>query len=155
MKAFIFLLPFIALGACASIPMNASFRAADEVKLESGTLVVLETGESIDIAALIAAEGKAPASVVVHKAHGTYVLAANGFKNAYLLWPKSGDEASLSSVELKGAENGGATEVAIRPALAAACSVLSYKAGVVEKKLYITTSGGLEPECDVKAGESK
>ncbi len=108
---------------------------------ESGNMVTLATGETVDISNILANEGSKRADkLLVHKVEGVYVLIADGWKNVYTMFPK-GEMADVDFVPLVGAANG-ASETKLRPGVASRCTLLTYKnAQGQEHKLYIGAEG--------------
>ena len=108
--------------------MRATYRMADEAPLVDGGTVVLDTGETIDLSAILAVEGTRPETVLVHRIGGRYLIAARGFLRAYLLEGGRARDIPLGAA---------AREVAIKTPLASSCAKVSYD----DKALFIGQSG--------------
>jgi hypothetical protein len=108
--------------------MRATYRAVDEAPLAEGTIVVLETGETMDLAQILAIEQMRPQKVLVHKIGGRYVIAADGFANAYLV-----EQGRATKIPLGGRASG----VTIKTAIASPCATLREG----DRTLFIGTSG--------------
>jgi len=137
------------LTACAAftIPVRQTYQAVDEVPVtEKAGWVSLDTGESFDVTAILAAESKRPTQLLVQRVDGIYYMVGEGFKNLYLI-EGSGESAGVNFIPLNGAPNG-VEQPKLRPGVAQKCTVLAYKAAQgAEKKLYIG-SGGKTSETD-------
>lgn len=109
--------------------MTATYRAPDTVPLGDGPLIVLETGETFDIAAILAKEETRPKQVLVHRIGGRYLLVADGFRNAYLV-----DGVKNPIIPL----DAPAANVAIKTKVTSHCAAVSYDGPRV---LFVADSG--------------
>lgn len=128
--------------AAVTVPWKGSYRAVDETPLTEGTLVALDTGETFDLNEIMKLEGnKRPDKVLVLKTHGVYAVAADGWKNLWLMQHNAKDEADGDNVQLEvGPE--GATETKFRAGVASLCGTLLYKGtGGADKKVFIGRKG--------------
>lgn len=127
--------------AAVTVPFKGSYRAVDETPLTEGTIVALDTGETVDLNEILKLEGnKRPEKILVLKTHGLYAVVADGFKHLYLLEHNSKDEADGDAVDLEVAPEG-ATETKFRAGVASLCGTLTYKGLGGEKKVYIGRKG--------------
>jgi len=138
----------LALGAAGCAPtlrFNQSFLVADDMKIsEKGYGSLRSTGESFDLSAIRAAEGRAD-RVTVLKVHGTYFLVGEGFKNLWRLWPGGTDEVHYKAVGDVKAPSNGFSGVALEPA--GKCARFTFNKSGSPVQWFVTASG----DADAKA----
>jgi hypothetical protein len=129
---------------CAHSSLTAKFRetysAPDEVVLAEGSVVTLETGETLELNGILERESGRPAKVLIHKTHGVYLLVAEGFQNAYLLHPREDDLADVEIVKLE-VDHAGAQGLTVQPGIASRCSSVSYRGSNLDRRLFVGGGG--------------
>ncbi len=126
------------LACCAAtttiaVPMSATYRKPDAATLADGSTIVLETGESFDIAVILTLEATRPQKVLVHRTNGRYLLVADGFRHAYLL-DEHGETARGVAISL----GASASQVEIQAGIASRCAAVRYGEA---KVLFVAPSG--------------
>ena len=136
-------LPLMFACAAMTIPVHQTYQHVDEVRLpQTGSVVALDTGETLDLTLILHNEGKRPERLFLHKVEGVFVLIGDGFKNLYVIYPK-GDTADVELVPLSATT--GVEAPKLRPGVASKCTLLTYKGNGAEKKLFIGSDGKTSP----------
>jgi hypothetical protein len=136
----------VAAGGCApTLTGNQSFLVPEELRIApNGYASLKSTGESFDLTAIKSQE-KPTERVEVLKVHGTYILAGDGWKRAWELWPGGKDEMHYKPLSL----NPGATGFS-QPTLEASgnCALLKWQKGASPAQAYVNADGDVnEKNC--------
>ena len=130
-----------ATAACApALTFNQSFLVPEEVRIApSGYASLKSTGESFDLGPIKAQEAKTTDRVAVIKVHGTYLVAADGWKHAWKLWPGGKDEMHYKPLQL----DPGAPQGFVQLAMEASgnCALLKWQKGALPAQAYVTADG--------------
>jgi len=137
----------VVAGACApTLTANQSFLVPEELRIApNGYASLKTTGESIDLSPIKSQENRAADRIAIIKVHGTYLLAGDGWKHAWELWPGGKDEMHYKPLNLNPGLQGFS-----QPTLEASgnCALLKWQKGTSPAQAYVNGDGDVnEKNC--------
>lgn len=140
------LLTAVAAAACApTLTANQSFLVPEELRIApNGYASLKSTGESFDLTPIRSQEPRTD-RVEVLKVHGAFIVAGDGWKRAWELWPGGKDEMHYKPLRLNPGVSGFA-----QPALEASgnCALLKWQKGASPAQAYVNADGDVnEKNC--------
>jgi hypothetical protein len=136
----------LAAGACApTLNANMSFLVPEELRIApNGYASLKSTGESFDLSPIKSQEPRTD-RVQIIKIHGNYILAADGWKRVWTLWPGGKDEMHYKPLSLAPGGTG-----FNQPTLETSgnCALLKWQKGASPAQAFINADGDVnEKNC--------
>ena len=146
-KVFAILLLMLT-GCLPKTYFNQSFSAPERVPVTKDGYVALPDGENFDGGIILETEGITPKDINIIKVHGTYLVAASGFKSVWAIFPVSGDKAKVKRISLL-KENETFSDVQFEVSSKTRCVIMKFNVGEVSRSVYIDRDGDVdEKRCD-------
>jgi hypothetical protein len=132
----------LAVGCAPTVAFNQSFLTPEQLKVAPNGYVSLKsTGETIDLGPIQKEESARADRVEAVKVHGTFVLAADGWKHVYKLYNPSGDEVHYKPIKLEPGDR-----AFVQPALEVSgnCALLTWQRGGSPAQAYVNADGDVD-----------
>lgn len=142
---------FLLLGITACLPkvyFNQSFSSPEKVPVTKDGYIALPNGENFDGSLIFEEEKITPRDINIVKVHGTFLIASDGFRNIWALFPVSGDKGKLKRISfLK--ENEKFSNPQFEVSSNTRCVILKYETEQGVKSVFIDNDGDVdEKRCD-------
>jgi hypothetical protein len=137
---------FILSGACApTLTSNMSFLVSEELRIApNGYASLKSTGESFDLTPIKSQEPRTDRLQIL-EVHGTYILAADGWKHVWTLWNGGKDEMHYKPLSLAPGGNGFG-QPTLEPS--GNCALLKWQKGASPAQAYVNADGDVnEKNC--------
>ncbi len=135
-------------GCLPKVYFNQSFSSPEKVPVTKDGYIALPNGENFDGSLILETEKMTPKDVAIVKIHGTYLVAADGFRNLWAVFPVSGDKAKVKRVSfLK--ENETFSNTAFEVSSQTRCVIFRFSAESGARTIFVDKDGDVEEKkCD-------
>jgi hypothetical protein len=137
------------MGCTPTLFSNRSYLVSEELRLSKSNYASLKsTGETFDLSPIKAQEPGMSDRVTVLEVRGTWLLAGDGMRKVWRLWPAGKEEAKYKPVDLAPDKSQGS--VFKSPTLEASgkCGLLTWQRGAGQGRAFITADGDVnEQKC--------
>lgn len=122
---------FLIILSSACLPktyFNQSFSSSERLPVTADGYVALPSGESLDASIILQTEKITPKEIHIVKVHGTFLLAADGFKNVWAIFPVSDDKGKVKMLSVL-KENEQLSDVEFEVISRSRCIILKFQVG--------------------------
>ncbi len=127
---------------------NQSFSSSEKVPITTDGYIALPSGEAFDASIILNEEKTTPKDINIVKVHGTYILAADGFRNIWAIFPASGDKGKVKRLTLL-KENERLSDVQFEVSSKSRCVIMKFQTDGSPHSVFIDRDGDIdEKRCD-------